>query len=312
LTSAERILPCKRDPQSLFLILASHRLTLDAQNQVIKGAVMRKQWRKALSVCAVVLLASAGRAEAKNVIVIDGSTTVGPLAKSFAAYFMKKRNVSVTVSESGSGNGAKSLINGTCDIATMSRAMKPEEIAAARSKGVEPVVHVVALDGLAMIVNPANPVRTLTKKQIADIYKGFLTNWRQVGGPNARILVVQRESNSGTQETFKELVVGKHAHVAGGAETQSSNGAVKNRVSLTRGAIGFIGLGFIDPSVKKIAVEGVLPNYETVKSGDYPLSRPLYMVTDGQPSGLIGEFTDIPKSDEGKRIIKELGFVGNY
>lgn len=271
---------------------------------------MAKYRVTSLVVSAIFLLVSGGPAEAKNGIVIDGSTTVGPLAKSFAAYFTRSRGISVTVSESGSGNGAKSLINGTCDIATMSRSMKPEELAAARSKGIEPVASVAALDGLAMVVNPANPVHSLTKQQIAAIYKGSVTNWRQVGGPNSRILIVQRESNSGTQETFKELVVGKKAHIAASAETQASNGAVKNRISLTKGAIGFVGLGFIDSTVKKIAVDGVLPSPETVRNGTYPLSRPLFMVTAGTPKGRVQEFINLPATPVGKRMIKELGFVG--
>lgn len=273
---------------------------------------MMKLRGKALAVVALLLLSTGQRAEAKKNIVIDGSTTVGPLAKSFAAYFTKTRGIDVTVSESGSGNGAKSLINGTCDIATMSRSMKPEELAAAKSKGVTPLAHVVALDGLAMIVNPANPVKSLTKKQIADIYKGVVTNWRQVGGPNARILPVQRESNSGTQETFKELVVGKKVHVVASAETQASNGAVKNRVSLTKGAIGFIGLGFVDSSVKKIAVDGVMADVASVKDGRYSLSRPLFMMTNGEPAGAVKEFIELPWTPEGKKMVKELGFVGKY
>ena len=273
---------------------------------------MTRQFGRALAAGAIFLIVMSGRAEAKSDIVIDGSTTVGPLAKSFAAWFTKTRGVPVTVSESGSGNGAKSLINGTCDIATMSRSMKPEELAAARSKGLAPVPHVIALDGLAMIVNPANPVKSLTKRQIADIYKGAVTNWRQLGGPDARILPVQRESNSGTQETFKELVVGKKVHVVASAETQASNGAVKNRISLTKGAIGFVGLGFVDPSVKKIAVDGVVADPVSVRDGRYPLSRPLLMVTAGEPSGLVRDFIELPKTPEGMKMVKELGFVGKY
>jgi phosphate transport system substrate-binding protein len=242
-------------------------------------------------------------------IVLDGSTTVGPIAKSFAAYFMKKYGVKVTVSESGSGNGAKSLINRSCDIATMSRAMKPQEVAAAKQKGVMPVQHTVALDGIAMVVHPGNPVRSLTKAQIADIYKGRVTNWNQVGGPNARIVVIQRESNSGTQEAFKELIMGKSAQISKTAETQASNGAIKNRVSSTRSAIGFVGLGFVDRSVKPVAVNGVLPSTATVKNGKYPVSRPLYFYTNGQPAGNVKKFIDLSKTPDGKRMVTELGFV---
>jgi len=273
---------------------------------------MKKQWGKALSVIALAVLVAAGRADAKNGIVLDGSTTVGPLAKSFAAFFMTKYHVPVTVSESGSGNGAKSLLNKTCDIASMSRSMKPQELAAAKSKGVNPVSSVVALDGLAIVVHPSNPVKNLTIAQIADIYKGKVTNWHQVGGPNSPIVVIQRESNSGTQESFKELVVGKETPIIRTAETQASNGAVKSRVSLTRGAIGFLGLGFADGSVKKVAVNGIIPSQITVKNGTYPLARPLFLVTDGQPSGFVKQFVDLPKSADGKKIIKELGFVNKY
>jgi phosphate transport system substrate-binding protein len=218
----------------------------------------------------------------------------------------------VTVSESGSGNGAKSLINKSCDIASMSRSMKPQELTAAKSNGVNPVASIVALDGLAIVVHPSNPVRSLSKAQLADIYKGKVTNWNQVGGPNAQIVVIQRESNSGTQESFKELVVGKETPVTRNAETQASNGAVKNRVALTRGAIGFIGLGFADSSVKKVAVNNIVPSTETVKNNTYPLSRPLYFVTNGQPTGIVKQFVDLPKTQDGKLIIKELGFVNKY
>jgi phosphate transport system substrate-binding protein len=246
---------------------------------------------------------------ASNPIVIDGSTTVGPIAKTFAAYFTKKYGVRVTVSESGSGNGAKSLINNSCTIASMSRAMKEAEIAAARKKGVNPVAHVVAFDGLAMVVHPANPVRSLSKAQISSIYRGAITNWREVGGPNARIVVIQRESNSGTQESFKELVAGKGVQITGSAETQSSNGSVKSRVSTTKSAIGFIGLGFVDRSVKIIAVNGVFPNLTTVKNGSYPVTRPLYFYTNGQPSGSVKQFIDLSRTTVGKGMITELGFI---
>jgi phosphate transport system substrate-binding protein len=274
--------------------------------------MMRKLLKK-LALALSILVAAAGTANAKNGIVIDGSTTVGPLAKSFAAYFTRKYYVPVTVSESGSGNGAKSLINRSCDIASMSRSMKPQEMSAAKSRGVSPVHNVVALDGLAIVVHPSNPVRSLSRAQIASIYTGRVTNWRQVGGPNLPIVVIQRESNSGTQETFKELVVGKNVPVTRSAEAQASNGAMKNRVSLTRGAIGFLGFGFANSaSVKKVAVDGIMPGVATVKNGSYPLSRALYLVTNGQPAGVVKQFVDLPKSPEGKRIVGELGFISKY
>jgi len=266
--------------------------------------------RKLLLLVVILSFAAVSTADAAvKTIVLDGSTTVGPLAKSFATYFAKKYGVRVTVSESGSGNGAKSLINGSCTVAAMSRAMKGQEIAAARKKGVNPVAHVVALDGLSMVVHPGNPVRSLTKAQISSIYRGAITNWKEVGGPNARIVVIQRESNSGTAESFKELVVGKNVQITGNAETQSSNGAVKSRVGTTLSAIGFVGLGFVDRSIKVIAVNGVLPGVATVKNGTYKVARPLYFYTNGQPAGVLRQFIDLPKTTDGKRMISELGFI---
>jgi len=261
---------------------------------------------------AVMGLMGTGSASAAGKITLDGSTTVGPIAKAFAAYYTKKTGVDVTVSESGSGNGAKSLINGTCDIANMSRAMKDNEIAAAKSKGVNPVEHVVALDGIAIIVHPGNRVAALSRSQIRDIYAGKVTNWSKVGGPNAPIVMIQRESNSGTQDSFKHLVMGKVYPISKRAETQASNGAVKSRVASTPTAIGFVGLGYVDSSVKALAVDGVEPTVETVKSAKYPVARPLFMYTNGQPTGDVKAFIDLPKTEDGKKMISEIGFVNKY
>ncbi|NTW53536.1 MAG: phosphate ABC transporter substrate-binding protein [Chlorobaculum sp.] len=271
-----------------------------------------KMFRKIVFGAAVASLMAAGDASAAgNKLVLDGSTTVGPIAKAFAAYFTKKYHVEVTVSESGSGNGAKSLINKTCDIADMSRPMKENELSAAKANGVNPVQNIVALDGMAMIVHPSNRVKALTKDQIREIYTGKITNWSQVGGPNAAIVIIQRESNSGTQGSFKDLVMNEEP-IAQGAETQASNGAVKSRVATTPTAIGFVGLGFVDRSVKVVAVDGIKPSVQTVKNGKYGISRPLFMYTNGKPAGIVKQFIDIPKSAEGKKIISEVGFVNKY
>ena len=269
-------------------------------------------FRKIVFSAAVASLMVAGDASAAgNKLVLDGSTTVGPIAKAFAAHFQRKTGVEVTVSESGSGNGAKSLINKTCDIADMSRPMKPNELAAAKANGVKPVQNVVALDGMAVIVHPRNRVQALTRAQIRDIYAGRITNWSKVGGPNAPIVMIQRESNSGTQDTFKELVMHEEP-IAPSAETQASNGAVKSRVATTPTAIGFVGLGYVDRSVKSVAVDGVKASVQTVKSGKYPISRSLYMYTNGAPAGNVKKFIDLPKTPEGKKIIIETGFVSKY
>ena len=186
----------------------------------------------AAAVLATALFAG-GPVSAQDKIIIDGSTTVGPIAKAFAEYYMQKNpGVNITVSESGSGNGAKSLVNGTCDVADMSRFMKAEEFKAAIEKGIYPVAHVVAIDGIAIIVHPSNPVSGLTVEQVRDIYTGKITNWKQVGGPNVRIVMISRDTNSGTYESFEELVM-KNAKLANTAEYVGSNGAIRQRVQGT-------------------------------------------------------------------------------
>jgi len=268
-------------------------------------------FKKILLSATVFGVMASGTAQAADKIVLDGSTTVGPIAKAFAEHFTKATGVEVTVSESGSGNGAKSLINKTCDIADMSRPMKEGEIAAAKTNGINPVAHIVALDGLSIIVHPSNRVKGLSKAQIRDIYSGKYTNWKEVGGPNAGIIVIQRESNSGTQDCFKELVMGETT-ISNKVETQSSNGAIKNRVATTPGAIGFIGLGFVDHSVKAVLVDGIKSDVKTVKNGTYPVHRPLFMYTNGEATGNVKKFIDMPQTAEGKRIISEIGFVNKY
>ncbi len=271
-----------------------------------------KLFKKILLSATVFGVMASGSAQAAGKIVIDGSTTVGPIAKAFADRFTKTTGVQVTVSESGSGNGAKSLINKTCDIATMSREMKPEEISGAKTKGVNPLKNIVALDGLSIVIHPSNRIKGLSRAQIRDIYTGKYTNWSQVGGPNAGIVVIQRESNSGTAESFKELVMGKDNQISKRAETQSSNGAIKNRIASTPNAISYIGLGFVDHSVKPVLVDGIEASVKTVKNGTYPIHRPLFMYTNGQPSGAVKQFIDLAKTEAGKHIISETGFVNYY
>ena len=274
--------------------------------------ITMKLFKKILLSATVFGVMAAGTAQAAGKIVIDGSTTVGPISKAFSDYFTKTTGVQVTVSESGSGNGAKSLINGTCDIATMSRPMKDKELAAARSKGVNPVEHIVALDGLCIVVHPSNRVNALTKAQIRGIYMGRYTNWSEVGGPNSPIVMIQRESNSGTADSFKELVMGKENPISKRAETQASNGAIKSRVASTPAAISYIGLGFVDASVKPVLVDGVEADIKTVKNNTYPVHRPLFFYTNGQPTGAVKQFIDLPKTAQGKSIITETGFVNYY
>lgn len=251
-------------------------------------------------------------AEAKSArqeILIDGSSTMGPMAKSFADLFTRQSGTPVRVSESGSGNGAKCLINGTCDIAAMSRPMKAHELLAARRNSIDPVAHRVAIDCISVIVHPENPLRGLTRQQVVAIYSGAVTNWREVGGPNRRIVVVQRDANSGTQGSFTALLGMDARSVSGNAETAASNGAMKRAVSATPTAIGFVGFGYVDASVMVLSIDGVEPRRSTLQDGSYPLARPLFMYTNGLPYGPLKQFLDLFSSDEGRRLLGEHGFA---
>lgn len=245
-----------------------------------------------------------------NRIVVDGSTTVGPIAKAFAEYYMSRHpNVNITVSESGSGNGAKSLINGACDVATMSRPMKSSERTAAQQAGVMVIEHVVAMDGIAIAVHPANPVQGLTVEQIRDIYTGKIANWRELGGPDLPIVAISRDTNSGTYETFETLVMkGQKMHEK--VEYVGSNGAARQRVMSTPAAIGYVGLAFIE-GLKTLAVNNIEATPETVKDKSYPVSRPLYMYTNGrpQPGTPLSDFIGLSRTAEGMKIIEDAGFV---
>ena len=246
-----------------------------------------------------------------NKIVIDGSTTVGPIAKAFAEYYMSNhKDVNITVSESGSGNGAKSLLNKMCNVATMSRFMKDGEFSAAVNNGIMPVAHVVAVDGIAMIVHPSNPVKELTVKQVREIYQGRYTSWKQLGGPDVEIVMISRDTNSGTYETFEKLVM-KKEKIEENAEYVGSNGAIRQRVQSTPAAIGYVGLGFVDRTVKALTIEGVYPDSRTIASGVYPIARPLYMFTDRYPKlgTHLHAFITLYLTPRGQEIVKEIGFI---
>ncbi len=263
----------------------------------------------AFLMAAVLTTGSVAQAE-ENKVVMNGSTTVGPIAKAFAGHYMEKNpDVEVSVSLTGSGNGAKALINDRCDIANMSRMMKPREFESAVKNEVLPIFHTVAMDGIAIALHPSNPVSELTMKQVRKIYNGEIENWSEVGGPDREVVVVSRESTSGTFEVFGELVL--KGDKVKGAEYVGSNAAAKARVSETPGAIAYIGLGYVDDSVKTVSIGGVQPSMKTVGSGKYPIARPLFMVTDGYPE--LGsheqQIISLYLSPQGQEMIKGIGYV---
>lgn len=227
--------------------------------------------------------------------------------------------VRISVTGGGSGTGIASLINGTVQIANASREMSAEEIAQARKNGIEPRRFTVALDAIAVVENPGNPVPGLTLGQIADIYTGRLTRWSQVGGENRPIVLLSRESNSGTYVYFLEQVLrggdaqGKALFSPETLLMPSSEG-ISAEVRQNPNAIGYDGLGYVTPDQKMVAVartpEGpyVLPSARTVLDKSYPVSRPLYMYTAGEPTGLVKEYVDWVRGD-GQGLVTDLGFV---
>jgi phosphate transport system substrate-binding protein len=257
------------------------------------------------------MAAAVGTASAEDKIVVEGSTTVGPIAKAFAEYYMGANpEVNITVSESGSGNGAKTMVNGTCDVAIMSRPMKDTEFKAAADGGIQPVAHVVALDGLPILVHPSNPVQDLTVEQVRKIYLGEITNWKEVGGPDKAIVIISRDTNSGTYETFEKLVMAKQK-IHENCEYVGSNGAIRSRVQSTPAAVGYAGLGFVDKTVKALKINGIYPSAETVQTGEYPIARPLFMYTNGYPKlgSPLYQFVTIHLTEDGQEMVEDIGFV---
>lgn len=244
-----------------------------------------------------------------NQITTSGSTTVLPIAQAAAeAYMDKYPNINISVRGGGSGVGVAALQNGTVDIANSSRPMKSKEIAACKSKGINPSAYAVANDGIAMVVHPNNTVKNLSVAQIRDIYTGKIKNWNKVGGPNLPIVVISRDVASGTYEVFNEKAL-KGGKVDGTAQMLASNNAVVTTVASTPGAIGYAGLGYVNKDVKVIQVAGVTPTEATIKNASYPLSRKLYMFTSGKAKGEIGKFIAFIQSAEGQEIVKKQGFI---
>jgi len=242
-------------------------------------------------------------------IVMDGSTTVLPIAQAAAEVFMDaNKDIEISVRGGGSGVGATSLVEGTCDIANMSRSMKDSEIQKAAGRGVIAKANVVAMDGIAVIVNPSNTVSALTKKQVKDIYTGKISNWKQIGGQDVKIVVISRDSASGTYEAFGSLALDAQK-VRSDALTMASNQQIAVTVSNTPGAVGYVGLGFISEKVKALSIDGVIPSKKSVLTKEYVYSRPLFMYTNGSPKGDVKKLIDFIKSPEGQKLVDEQGFV---
>jgi len=276
--------------------------------------------RSALIFLLPLIFSTCGRS-GQNTIQVKGSDTMVNLGQSWAEKYMEENpGEFVAVTGGGSGTGFSSLVSGTCDCAMSSRNIKNKEIVLANKRGVNPHEIVVALDGLAVVVNPENPVDRLTMDQLAGIFSGKLSNWKEVGGADERIVVLSREVNSGTHVYFKEHVLRKNdkkskEEFSPGALMLSSSQAIADEVAGNSAAIGYYGMGYISDKHKPVSIAKdtespyVAPTIENVIDGAYPISRPLLMYTNGPPQGLIKKFLDFALSAEGQDIVRATDFV---
>jgi len=254
----------------------------------------------------------------KHYVTIKGSDTMLHLTSSWAESLMNNSpNIDISVTGGGSGTGISALLNGTTDICMASRGIKSKEIDQANSLGITPKEFVVARDGIAVVVNPANPISELSIEQIGKIYTGSYTNWSQVGGPNEDIIVLSRESSSGTYVFFQERVMDKNDYTAD-ALLMPSTSAIIQSINQDEWSIGYVGLGYAlsaSNSIKILSVfekegqEAVAPSIETVIAGDYVIARPLHFYTNGEPKGIVKEILNFCMSSVGQKIVLETGYV---
>jgi phosphate transport system substrate-binding protein len=250
-----------------------------------------------------------------------GSDTIVNLALAWAqAYGGEHPDLNISVTGGGSGTGLAALVNGTADLANASRAITPEEIATAKANGITPVQHVVSRDAIAVLVNPNNPVGQLSLPQLSALYTGQLTNWRQLGGQDRPVVLLSRESNSGTHVYFLQNVIrlGQSKNPALFSPDTlllASSEGISAEVRQNPNAIGYDGLGYVTPDMKTVAVAAadgqpfVLPTIASVNDKSYPIARDLYIYSAGEPTGAIKDYLDWITSPEGQKIVAQLGFV---
>ena len=250
-----------------------------------------------------------------------GSDTMVNLALAWAeAYAAERPDVRISVTGGGSGTGLAALINGTADIANASRAINKDETVQAAANGFQPLEFVVARDAIAVIVNPENPVSRLSLPQLSKIYSGQITNWREVGGENRPIVLLSRETNSGTHVYFLQNVLrlgkaGDKTLFSPDTLLMPSSEGISAEVRQNPNAIGYDGLGYVTPDLKTVAVavkDGgpyVMPSIATVNDKTYPIARDLYMYTHGTPVGLVKEYLDWIMAAEAQKVVADLGFV---
>jgi len=283
--------------------------------------------RKVLAIVAVFAFGAIGLAgllAAGDTITVKGSDTMVILGQRWAEEYMKeKQDVTIQVTGGGSGTGIAALINGTTTLANSSRPIKPEEKEAAKKNGTDVIEFKTAMDALAVVVSASNPVDHLTMNQVGKIYTGYINNWKQVGGPDKKILRYTRESNSGTYVFFKEHVLNNRDYAAD-AQTMPGTSAVAEAVSKDPAGIGFGGVAYFsgNPKLKILKIakddksEPISPllaggkiNFEVVWSQTYPIARYLYVYSAGQPKGAAKEYLDWILGPEGQKIVEKIEYV---
>lgn len=277
-----------------------------------------------LLIIPILSLMSCGGGDTKNTgeqsvskknITLKGSDTVLPLGQKEAEVYMKKDSTaSISVTGGGSGVGLTALLDGTTDIAMASRDLKTEEKLKFNEKKKEIEQVTIAYDALSVIINPANKVGQLTREQIEKIYTGEITNWKDVGGEDEKIVAYSRESSSGTFEFFKDVVMEKKNYAAS-VLSMPATGAIVQSVSQTKGAIGYVGMAYETTGIKNVSIsyDGgktyVAPSLQAAKDKSYPISRPLYYMYDKSNKDKVQAFVDYAVSDEGQKIVAEIGYV---
>ena len=246
---------------------------------------------------------------------IKGSDTVLPLTQTLSEIYMNQHpEATITVTGGGSGVGISAMLDGTTDIAMASRRIKFSEKMKLKQSHHEPCEVVVAYDALAVIVNPQNPVKQLTREQLEAIFRGKITNWKEVGGEDAKIIVYSRETSSGTYEFFKESVLHNKNYMSS-VLSMPATGAIIQSVSQTRGAIGYVGLAYLNPMIKALAVsyDGgknyVYPSVESAVAKEYPVVRPLYYYYDKANEAAVMPFIQYIESAQGQAETLKLGFI---
>ncbi len=269
------------------------------------------QWWIGTLVCAAWLSGApvAGAAQ----LVVNGSTTVYPIVQQAAAEYARANpHVEFEIVASGSGNGIKALIDGTTHIASSSRFIKDKEVQMAMEKGVFPVAFRVAYDCIVPVVHPGNPVENLTMGQLKQIFQGTIRDWGELGGSPGAILVVSRDPSSGTFEVWHEKVMHKEDFIPSAA-LRDSNQKLMEAVAQFPQAIGYVGLGYVNPTVKAVRVDGIEGTELTALDGSFPVSRPLFMFTSGYPEGETLKFINyILEPGKGQKFVKLAGFVSLY